>query len=147
MPPHHRIARVDNANKASRTIDQARAPQQPHKFPEVCLTTPGGGFLSLLYSAGRCRRFHRRSNLDPPVSRDPFMSRLSNEAPLAVDQPDLVHRVREVLDRVGFDEKHIYERFGVGEQGQLTLGPLDRPRLLWRTRDNDQLSTLLRVFL
>src|SRR5271157_4177768 len=75
------------------------------------------------------------------------MSRLSNEAPLAVDQPDLVHRVREVLDRVGFDEKHIYERFGVGEQGQLTLGPLDRPRLLWRTRDNDQLSTLLRVFL
>ena len=75
------------------------------------------------------------------------MSRLTNEAPLAVDRPDLVHRVREVLDRVGFDEKHIYERFGVGEQGQLTLGPLDRPRLLWRTRDNDQLSTLLRVFL
>ncbi|MGZ3386017.1 MAG: hypothetical protein ACXWNF_13565 [Isosphaeraceae bacterium] len=75
------------------------------------------------------------------------MSRLTNEAPLAVDRPDLVHRVREMLDRVGFDEKHIYERFGVGEQGQLTLGPLDRPRLLWRTRDNDQLSTLLRVFL
>ena len=75
------------------------------------------------------------------------MSRLSNEAPLAVDQPDLVHRVREVLDRIGFDEKHIYERFGAGEQGQLTLGPLDRPRLLWRTRDNDQLSALLRLFL
>ena len=75
------------------------------------------------------------------------MSRLTNEAPLAVDRPDLVHRVREVLDRAGFDEKHIYERFGVGEQGQLTLGPLDRPRLLWRTRNNDQLSTLLRVFL
>ncbi|MGZ5944304.1 MAG: methyltransferase, partial [Isosphaeraceae bacterium] len=75
------------------------------------------------------------------------MSRLTNEAPLAVDRPDLVHRVREVFDRAGFDEKHIYDRFGVGEQGQLTLGPLDRPRLLWRTRDNDQLSTLLRVFL
>src|SRR5271157_3764357 len=75
------------------------------------------------------------------------MSRLTNEAPLAVDQPDLVHRVREVFDRAGFDEKHIYERFGVGEQGQLTMGPLDRPRLLWRTRNNDQLSTLLRVFL
>ena len=50
MPSHHRIARVDNANKASRTIDQARAPRQPHKFPEVCLTTPGGGFLSLFYT-------------------------------------------------------------------------------------------------
>jgi len=75
------------------------------------------------------------------------MSRLTNEAPLAVDRPDLVHRVRGVLDLVGFDEKHIYERFGVGEQGQLTLGPLDRPRLCWRTRDNDPLSTFLRLFL
>jgi methylase of polypeptide subunit release factors len=75
------------------------------------------------------------------------MSPLTEEAPLAVDRPDLVHRVREVFDRAGFDEKHIYDRFGVGEQGQLTMGPLDRPRLLWRTRNNDQLSTLLRVFL
>src|SRR5271165_6000729 len=70
------------------------------------------------------------------------MSRLTNEAPLTVDRPDLVHRVREVLDLVGFDEKHIYERFGVGEQGQLTLGPLDRPRLCWRTRDNDHFRPL-----
>ena len=75
------------------------------------------------------------------------MSPLTEEAPLAVDRPDLVHRVREVFDRAGFDEKYIYDRFGVGEQGQLTMGPLDRPRLLWRTRNNDQLSTLLRVFL
>ena len=41
---------MDNANKASRTIDQARAAQQPHDFPEVCLTTPCGGFLWLLYA-------------------------------------------------------------------------------------------------
>jgi SAM-dependent methyltransferase len=75
------------------------------------------------------------------------MSHLTNEAPLAADQSDLVHRVREVLERTGFDERHIYERFGVEELGQLTLGPMDRPRLLWRTRENDRLSTLLRVFL
>ena len=75
------------------------------------------------------------------------MSHLANDAPLAVDQPELVRRVREVLDRAGYDEKHIYERFGVQEMGQLTVTPLDRPRLLWRTREPDPLDTLLRVFL
>jgi hypothetical protein len=75
------------------------------------------------------------------------MGPLTDETPVAVDRPDLVHGVRLVLDRAGFDEKHIYEKFGIGELGKLTLGPLDRPRLLWRTRINDQLSTLLRLFL
>ena len=63
------------------------------------------------------------------------MSRLTNEAPLALDRPDLVHGVREVLDRVGFDQNHILEQCGLKEMDQLSLGILDRPRLLWRTRD------------
>lgn len=75
------------------------------------------------------------------------MSQLSNDAPLAVDRPELVREVREVLDRAGYDEKQIYERFGVEELGQLTVSPLDRPRLAWRTRKLDRLDTLLRVFL
>ena len=65
-----------------------------------------------------------------------------------MDRPDLVHRVREVLDRAGFDEKHIYERFGVGERW--SAHAWDR----WTGRGCSgelaamiQLSTLLRVFL
>ncbi|MGO8900619.1 MAG: methyltransferase, partial [Isosphaeraceae bacterium] len=75
-----------------------------------------------------------------------FMSPLTNEAPLALDRPDLVHGVREVLDRVGFDQTHIPEQCGVKEMDQLSLGILDRPRLLWRTRDGGPLSTLIRLF-
>ena len=75
-----------------------------------------------------------------------FMCPLTNEAPLALDRPDLVHGVREVLDRVGFDQTHIPEQCGLKEMDQLSLGILDRPRLLWRTRDGGPLSTLIRLF-
>lgn len=75
------------------------------------------------------------------------MTRLTDEVPLAVDRSDLIRRVRGVLDGAGFTEKGIYERFGVEEVGRLSLGALDGPRLLWRTREEDPLSTLLRLFL
>ena len=74
------------------------------------------------------------------------MSRLTDEAPLDIDRPDLIHGVREVLDRVGFDQTHIPEQCGLKEMDQLSLGILDRPRLLWRTRDGGPLSTLIRLF-
>ncbi|WP_165219891.1 methyltransferase [Aquisphaera insulae] len=75
------------------------------------------------------------------------MTPLSREVPLALDRPDLASGVREVLGRVGYDEKHIYERLGVDGEGKLSFGPLDRPRLLWRTREPDPLGTLMRLFL
>ena len=75
------------------------------------------------------------------------MSPLSDEAPLTLDRPDLVHGVREVLDRVGFDPTHIPEQCGVKNLDQVTLNILDRPRLLWRTRDGGPLSALIRLFL
>ena len=63
---------------------------------------------------------------------------------LALAKPDTIHRVREVLDRAGFDEPHIAERLGSKEVIELAFGPLDCPRLLRRTRDGDPLSTLIR---
>ena len=56
-------------------------------------------------------------------------------------------RVRDVLDRAGFDEPHILERLGASEIADLSLGPLDRPRLLRRTATSAPLATLIRVFL
>ncbi|MGA7495165.1 MAG: hypothetical protein WBX00_00385 [Isosphaeraceae bacterium] len=64
------------------------------------------------------------------------MSGLTNEALPSVDQPDMVHGVREVLDRASFDEPHIPGRCGVREMAGLSFGAPDRPRLLWRTRDD-----------
>ena len=75
------------------------------------------------------------------------MSPLTDEAPLRLDRPGLVQGVREVLDRAGFDEAGIAQQCGVSEMARLGFGPLDRPRLLWRTRDEGPLSTLIRLFL
>jgi hypothetical protein len=75
------------------------------------------------------------------------MRQPTRSSPLALDRPDLVRRVREVLDRAGFEESHILERLGAKEMAELGLGPLDRPRLLRRTREGDPLATLIRVFL
>ena len=75
------------------------------------------------------------------------MSPLTDEAPLDLDRPDLIHGVRKVLDRVGFDPTHIPEQCGVKELDQLGLNILDRPRLLWRCRDEGPLSALIRLFL
>lgn len=74
------------------------------------------------------------------------MSPLTDEAPLATDRPDLVHAVRDVLYRTGFDESRISERCGVADIAKLSAGIPDRDRLLWRTRDGDPLSTLFRLF-
>jgi hypothetical protein len=75
------------------------------------------------------------------------MSEPTNSSPLALDRPDTVGRVRDVLDRAGFNESRVLEQLGANEMADLSLGPLDRPRLLRRTRDGDPLATLIRVFL
>jgi SAM-dependent methyltransferase len=67
--------------------------------------------------------------------------------PLALDRPDDVRRVREILDRVGFDERRIMERLGAKEPLELSFGPLDRPRVLRLTRQGDPLATHIRLFL
>jgi SAM-dependent methyltransferase len=67
--------------------------------------------------------------------------------PLAVDRPDDLQRVREVLDRVGFENRTIEKRLGARESIDLSFGPLDRPRLLRLTRQGDPLATFIRVFL
>ena len=74
------------------------------------------------------------------------MQRPSGSSPMAVDRPDDVRRVRDVLDRAGFDDRHVCERLGVRKAADLSFGPLDRPRLLRRTRDGDPLATLIRLF-
>jgi hypothetical protein len=67
--------------------------------------------------------------------------------PLALDRPDDVRRVREILDRAGFEDRPILERMGAHESTYLSFGPLDRPRVLRRTRQGDSLATFIRLFL
>jgi hypothetical protein len=66
---------------------------------------------------------------------------------VAVDRPDDVRRVRDALDRAGYDERPILERMGARESADLSFTALDRPRVLRRTRQGDPLATLIRVFL
>lgn len=67
--------------------------------------------------------------------------------PMVLDRPDDVRRVRDILDRAGFDEPHILERMGIRESADLSFGPFDRARVIRRTRDGDPLATLIRTFL
>jgi predicted RNA methylase len=71
----------------------------------------------------------------------------SSGGPLALDRPDDVFRVRDVLDRVGFDHAGLLERIGAGAMVDVGFGPLELPRILRRTREGDALATLIRVFL
>jgi methylase of polypeptide subunit release factors len=71
----------------------------------------------------------------------------SNCVPLTLDRPDDVRRVRDVLDRVGYDYKHVSDRIATRRSIKLSPGPSDRPRLLRRTRDGDPQATLIRLFL
>jgi len=41
---------------------------------------------------------------------------------LALDRPDHVVRVRDVLDRAGFDERHVRERMATDEMVELRFG-------------------------
>ncbi len=50
------------------------------------------------------------------------MSSRIDETPLALDGPDLVHQVRVVLDRAGFEEAQILKRLGAKELADLSLG-------------------------
>jgi SAM-dependent methyltransferase len=71
----------------------------------------------------------------------------TDPGPLALDRPDHVRRVRDVLDRAGFVERRLMERLGARESLDLSFGPLDRPRVLRLTRQGDPLATLIRLFL
>ncbi len=70
----------------------------------------------------------------------------TSSSPLAQDRPDEVSRVRDALDRAGFEDRKVRERLGVGATADLNFGPLERPRVLRRTGDGDALATLIRVF-
>jgi SAM-dependent methyltransferase len=70
----------------------------------------------------------------------------TSSSPLALNRRDDVSRVRDVLDRAGFEDRKVRERLGVGATADLSFGPLDRPRVLRRTGDGDALATLIRVF-
>jgi hypothetical protein len=65
------------------------------------------------------------------------MSILSNPGSLALDQPDDVRRVRDALDRVGYDYEQVADRIATRRSIKLSPGTSDRPRLLRRTRDGD----------
>jgi SAM-dependent methyltransferase len=71
----------------------------------------------------------------------------TSSSPLALNRPDDVSRVRNVLDRAGFEDRKVRERMAADETVDLKFGPLDRPRVLYRTRDGDPLSVLIRLFL
>jgi hypothetical protein len=75
------------------------------------------------------------------------MATLSDASPLNLDRPESIHEVRAVLQCAGFDETHIPERLGVADMAALSFRAMDRPRLLHRTREDDPLSTLIRLFL
>jgi SAM-dependent methyltransferase len=71
----------------------------------------------------------------------------TGSGPLALDRSDDIDRVRDVLDRAGFDDRQIRERMATDETVDLNFGPLDRPRVLWCTRDGDPLAIFIRLFL
>lgn len=70
----------------------------------------------------------------------------TDSGPLALDRPDDVSGVRDVLDRAGFDDRRVCDRLVVGNADELRLDPLDRPQVMRRTRDGDPLATLIRLF-
>ena len=71
----------------------------------------------------------------------------NDPGPLALDRPDDVRRVRDALDRAGYDYEHVSDRIATCRSIKLSPGPSDRPRLLRRTRDGDPQATLIRLFL
>ena len=75
------------------------------------------------------------------------MVRQRDAGPLNVHRPESIHAVREVLRRAGFDETHIPERLGVADMNATSFRATDRPQRLYRTREDDPLSTLIRLFL
>ena len=96
----------------------------------------GGGIRR---SAGSIRRQSFREREFMPTSTD--------SGPLALDRPDDVRRVRDALDRAGYDYEHVSDRIATRRSIKLSPGPCDRPGLLRRTRDGDPQATLIRLFL
>jgi hypothetical protein len=66
---------------------------------------------------------------------------------LAVDRPDDVRRIREVLDRVGYDFDLVFDRIANRQKREVSLTPQDRPRVLRLTLGGDPQATLIRLFL
>jgi SAM-dependent methyltransferase len=66
--------------------------------------------------------------------------------PLALDRPDDVRRVRDVLDRAGYDFDRVFGRIAPRRGGAMSLGSVDRPRVLRLTGDGDPQAVLIRLF-
>jgi SAM-dependent methyltransferase len=72
----------------------------------------------------------------------------SPSAPLlALDAPEKVARIREVLDHVGFSEAGILSTLDVPRWPTARQWRQSRPLYLYRTRDGGPLHTLMRLFL
>ncbi len=75
------------------------------------------------------------------------MSISTDSGPPALDRPDDVRRVRDVLDRAGYDYTRVFERIANRRAKGMSISPRDRPRLLRLTRDGDPQATLIRLFM
>jgi hypothetical protein len=74
----------------------------------------------------------------------------TEDQPLALDSPDTVRQVRQVLDRAGYSEDRLHEELRLGDwpAGQVrTPQSPALPMWLYRTRGRQPLHTLLRLFL
>ena len=76
-----------------------------------------------------------------------IMSISTDSGPPALDRPDDVRRVRDVLDRAGYDFARVFDRIATRRAKGMSISPRDRPRLLRLTRDGDPQATLIRLFL
>jgi SAM-dependent methyltransferase len=78
------------------------------------------------------------------------MSEPSTNHPLSLDTPDAVRRVRDVFDRVGYTEASVQDVLRSNEApllGVRSSARQDLPLLIYRSRGDHPLHTLLRLFL
>jgi hypothetical protein len=89
--------------------------------------------------------------LNPTRScRTSTIRQTSAEQPLSLDVPDAVRRLRDVLDRAGYTESGAQEVLRSTEApllGVRTSARQDLPLLIYRSRGEEPLHTLLRLFL
>ena len=69
------------------------------------------------------------------------------DSPLFSTSTDTIHRIREVLDRVGYTESNIHQLLDVAEVPTFRHRRQALPLHLWRTRGGSPLEILVRLFL
>lgn len=70
-----------------------------------------------------------------------------NDAPLALDRPDTVRSIRDVLDRAAYNVKGIPEVLDTPDAATVRLGRADIPRALRRTSAGKPLDIFFRLFI